>query len=98
MEDPGGRRRVSEWLQSRDVAELFLEKAMDTVDGEVSAAGAEDMEAPGEDEVLVLFGEDTSSLEVHNKSVPHQKVGTEDSFLDVSKSHVQRRRNWSGTM
>ena len=75
-------------LQSRDVAELFLEKAVYPVIGEVSDVGAEDVEAAGEAKVLVLIGEDTSSLEVHNKAVCRQEVGAEDSFLDVSYLEV----------
>ena len=58
-------RRVLEGLVSRHVTELLLQKAMDLLDGEV-AVGVEDMEAAGEDKLLIFVGGDATSLEVHH--------------------------------
>ena len=55
-------------LQSRDVTELGLQQAADSVDGELPL-GAEDMEVAGQREVSVLVAGEASPLEVHDQEV-----------------------------
>ena len=66
--DPGGGGRALELLQAGHIAVLVPEKLLDPVDG-VLATVAEDVKGTGEDEVLILIGEDTSSLQVHDQTV-----------------------------
>ena len=66
--DPRGGRRVIEGLVPHDVAEVLLEQTVDPVDAEVPA-GAEDVEVPGQQQVVVLVAGEATTLEVDDKGV-----------------------------
>ena len=59
--DPGGGGRALELLQVGHVPVHVPEKLLNSVDG-VFATVAQDVEGTREDEMLILVGEDTSSL------------------------------------
>ena len=82
MEDPGGGWRALELLQAGHVAVLLPEKLLDLVDG-VFTTVAEDVEGTGEHEVLILVGEDTSSLQVHDQTMLGEEVRPYDGLLNI---------------
>ena len=77
-----GGWRVVEGLIPRDIPELFLEQAVDPVDGVVSA-GAEDVEVTGQHQVLVLIAGEALSLEVHYEGVGCEEISIKDGLLNL---------------
>ena len=66
---------------------LFLEQAMDPVNGEVSA-GDEDMEVAGQHQVLVLVAGEAATLEVHYEGVRREEISPEDGLLHLCNLEV----------
>ena len=82
VEDSGDGWGVLEGLVPRDVTELLLKQAVDPVDGEV-AVGAEDVEAAGQHQVLVIVAGEAALLEVLHETVGCEEISTEDGFPHV---------------
>ena len=87
MVDPGGGWRALELLQAGHIAVLVPEKLLDLVDGVFSTV-AEDVEEAGEDEVMILVGEDTSSLQIHDQTVVGEEACSDDGLLHILNLEV----------
>ena len=85
--DPGPWKQALQLLQAGHVTELVPEKLLDLVDGVLSTV-AEDLEGAGEDKVLILIGEDTSSLQIHDQTVVGEEVRPDDGLLNVRHLEV----------
>ena len=87
-----------EGLVPSHVTELLLQKVMDPVDGEV-AIGAEDMEAAGEDELVIVVGGEATPLEVHHQPLAMRKSAPRIGFFMSANSKSQVNPlcwNWRG--